>query len=67
MTSYAWWPISLIRNIHYESEYEFEIEAKIEFEVKLELKSEFKIEFLSLLKLFFNENSNLNSKLFLNN
>ena len=67
LTSYVWWPISPIRNIHYESEYEFEIEAKIEFEVKLELKSVFKIEFLSLLKLFFNENSNLNSKLFLNN
>ena len=39
-----WWPISLIRNNHYESEYKFEIEFEIEFEVKLEVKSEFKIE-----------------------
>ena len=31
----VWWPISLIRNNHCESEYEFEIEFKIEFEVQL--------------------------------
>ena len=33
----VWWPISLIRNNHYESKYEFKIEYKIEFEVKLEV------------------------------
>ena len=34
-TAGLWWPISLIRNNHCESEYEFEIEFKIEFEVQL--------------------------------
>ena len=40
-----WWPISLIRNNYYESEYKFETEFKTEFEAKREVKGEFKIEF----------------------